>query len=351
MAAEFRDPGRKLLGGLLQWPFLATIGLAFGGRSQMHDYSAHADQVYASAQSAAASSSVVASWRRCMVMHRLAPEEKRLPIRLSGQEFQTALERSERLVAEAANELDRLFLAVGKAGCCLLLTDRNGIALERRGAVGDDKEFHDLGLWTGSVWTEASIGTNGIGTALADERAVAIFRDQHFFCSNINLSCTTAPIRDHRGQLAGALDISSCRDDVSDGTLAILSQTVRDAAVRIELNLFRSAFAGARFVMVPTDIASTSALLAVDRNDLVLGATRAARLALKLDDHRIAAGIPASDVLREQQGAAGEDLIEAARAALLRALSRANGNVSQAAAALGMSRSTLHRKMNRFNLH
>ena len=122
----------------------------------MHEYSAHADQVYASAQSAAASSSVVASWRRCMTMHRLAPEDKRLPIRLAGQEFQAALERSQRLVAEASNELDRLFLAVGKAGCCLLLTDRNGIALERRGAVGDDKEFHNLGLWTGSVWTDSS---------------------------------------------------------------------------------------------------------------------------------------------------------------------------------------------------
>ncbi|MGV1757081.1 helix-turn-helix domain-containing protein [Rhizobium sp. A22-96] len=317
----------------------------------MHEYSAHADQVYASAQSAAASSSVVASWRRCMTMHRLAPEEKRLPMRLTGQEFAAAMERSERLIAEASNELDRLFLTVGKAGCCLLLTDRDGIALERRGAVGDDKEFHDLGLWTGTIWTEASMGTNGIGTALADDRAVAIFRDQHFLCANIDLSCTTAPIRDHRGQLAGALDISTCRDDVNDVTLAILSQTVRDAALRIELNLFRSAFAGARFVMVPTDTASTSALLAVDRNDLVLGATKAARLALKLDDHRIAAGIPASDVLREQQGGAGEDLQEAERAALLRALSRADGNVSQAATALGMSRSTLHRKMKRLNLH
>lgn len=317
----------------------------------MHEHSAHADEVYASTQSAAASSSVAASWRRCMVMHRLAPEEKRLPMRLTMQEFIAAAERSERLTAEASNELDRLFLTVGKAGCCLLLTDRDGIALERRGAVGDDKEFHDLGLWTGSVWTEASMGTNGIGTALADERAVAIFRDQHFFSSNIDLSCTTAPIRDHRGHLAGALDISTCRDDANDVTLAILSQTVRDAAMRIELNLFRSAFAGARFLMVPTDTASTSALLAVDRNDLVLGATRSARLALKLDDYRIAAGIPASDVLSEQQGAAGEDLAEAERAALLRALSRSNGNVSQAANALGMSRSTLHRKMKRLNLH
>ncbi|WFU13400.1 helix-turn-helix domain-containing protein (plasmid) [Rhizobium sp. CB3090] len=317
----------------------------------MYEQSAHADEVYASAQSVAASSTIVASWRRCMTMHRLAPEEKRLPIRLSEQEFQLARQRSERLVVEAADELGRLFSTVGKAGCCLLLTDRDGIALERRGTAGDDKEFQNLGLWTGSVWTEASIGTNGIGTALADDRAVTIVRDQHFFCSNINLSCTTAPIRDHRGQMAGALDVSTCREDINDMTLSIIYQTVREAAMRIELNLFRSAFSAARFVMVPTDSGSTSALLAVDRNDMVLGATRAARVALKLDDNRISAGVPAADALRESHPGDEEALQEAERAALLRALSRTNGNVTQAALALGMNRATLHRKMRKLDMH
>jgi transcriptional regulator of acetoin/glycerol metabolism len=284
-------------------------------------------------------------------MHQLAPEEVREPLRLTEHEFNSAREESEQLIANASDELDRLFATAGKAGCCLLLTDRNGIALERRGAAGDDRHFHDLGLWTGSVWTEASIGTNGIGTALADERAVAIFRDQHFFCTNIRLSCTTAPIRDHRGQLAAALDISTCRDDVNEMTLAILSQMVRDAAMRIEINLFRSAFAGARILMVPAGTNPASALLAVDRHDLVLGATRAARVALKLDDGRIAAGIPAADALHETRLSDDEDLVEAERAVLLRALLRSNGNVSQAAIALGISRATLHRKMNRLNLH
>ncbi|MBB5576568.1 MULTISPECIES: helix-turn-helix domain-containing protein [Rhizobium] len=317
----------------------------------MYEQSAHADAVYASAQSVAASSTIVASWRRCMTMHRLAPEEKRLPVRLSDQEFRLARQQSERLVVEAADELGRLFSTVGRAGCCLLLTDRDGIALERRGTAGDDQEFQNLGLWTGSVWTEASIGTNGIGTALADDRAVTIVRDQHFFCSNINLSCTTAPIRDHRGLMAGALDVSTCREDVNDVTLAIIYQTVREAAMRIELGLFRSAFAGARFVMVPTDSGSTSALLAVDRNDMLLGATRAARVALKLDDNRISAGVPAADALRESHPGDEEALQEAERAALLRALSRANGNVTQAALALGMNRATLHRKMRKLDLH
>jgi transcriptional regulator of acetoin/glycerol metabolism len=284
-------------------------------------------------------------------MHQLAPEDRRTPLRLTDHEFRRALEESEQLIASASDELDRLFTTTGKAGCCLLLTDRNGIALERRGAAGDDKQFHDLGLWIGSVWTEASIGTNGIGTAIADERAISIFRDQHFFCSNINLSCTTAPIRDHRGQLAAALDISTCREDVNEMTLTIIAQMVRDAAMRIEINLFRSAFAGARFLMVAAGTNPAAALLAVDRHDLVLGATRAARLALKLDDRRIAAGIPAADALHETRLSDDEDLLDAERAALLRALSRSGGNVSQAAIALGISRATLHRKMKKLNLH
>ncbi len=211
----------------------------------MHEHSAHAEYVYTSAQreSAAASSPVVASWRRCMTMHQLAPEDQRAPIRLTDLEFRRAREQSDQLIASATEELDRLFTTVGR--WLLPASDRQ--ERHRAGAPGrclsDDKEFRELGLWTGSVWTEASIGTNGIGTALADERAVAIFRDQHFFSSNTSLSCTTAPIRDHRGRVAAALDISACREDVNEMTLAILTQTVRDAAMRIELNLFRSAFA------------------------------------------------------------------------------------------------------------
>ena len=66
---------------------------------------------------------------------------------------------------------------------------------------------------------------------------------------------------------------------------------------------------------------------------------------------RIAQGLPAADALREGRGEPGSDLEEAERAALRRALSRTNGNVSQAAQFLGISRATLHRKMKRYSLH
>ncbi len=318
----------------------------------MSNGAAHADHVYQSANrpSAAASSPIVASWRRCMTMHHLAPEESRKPTFLSDAEFRRVREMSDPLVAESADELDRIFLAVGRAGCCLLLTDAQGVALDRRGAVVDDDDFRSLGLWSGALWSEASVGTNGIGTALADERAVVVYRDQHFFSSNINLCCTTAPIRDHLGHVTGALDISTCRNDITELTFAMVTQAVRDAAQRIEGNLFRRAFPAARILMVPSGNSSALSLLAVDQDDIILGATRAARLALRLDDAHIAQGIPASDALREERNDRGSDLLEAERAALRRVLSRANGNVTHAASLLGISRATLHRKMKKLSV-
>lgn len=314
----------------------------------------HADKVYSltsEKSAAAASSPIAASWRRCLTRHGLTPEEVRQPLRLMEREFREAVDRSGSVMEEATGELDWLFGMVGKAGCCLVFTDKDGIILDRRGASGDDKTFHDLGLWMGALWSEASVGTNGIGTALADGRMITVYRDQHFLATNTGLSCVSAPVRDHKGQIVAAIDISTARQDATEMIMPVLGQAVRDAAGRIETNLFRRAYQNSRIVLVPSQAHNGSALIAVDRDDMILGATRAARLALKLDDQMIEQGVPASDILHETHVPSGEALLEAERAALRRALSRNNGNVSLTAQMLGMSRATLHRKINRLGLH
>jgi len=313
----------------------------------------HADRVYtlANEKSAPASSPIAASWRRCLTKHGLAPELARPPVRLTDAEFQETLDRSGDVFEEASTELDWLFGMVGKAGCCLVFTDSDGVVLDRRGVSSEDKEFRDLGLWMGALWSEASVGTNGIGTALAEGRMVTVFRDQHFLSANIGLSCASAPVRDHKGRIVAAIDISTARRDATEMIMPVLAQAVRDSATRIEVNLFRRAYRDARIVLVPAASHGSSALLAVDRDDMVLGATRAARLALKLDDTMIESGTPAADLLNEQFEVEGRDLLEAERAALRRALSRNNNNVSLTAQMLGISRATLHRKINRLGLH
>ncbi len=284
-----------------------------------------------------------------MSLYGLDPEDGGRAQTLTEAQFLEARQAMEPMTRAAQGVLDRLFLAVGDTGCCILLTNADGVPLERRGAAADDEIFRRWGLWPGAIWSEAVEGTNGIGTALAEHRPLTIHRDQHFHTRNTALSCTSHPIHDHLGRLAGLLDVSSCRADATAGVLGLIAAAVADAARAIEAQTFRQAFSQARIVLAGDAVErNAAALLAVDRDDLVIGATRAARLALSITDERIAAQLAASEVLGA--GCVETELLEAERGAVRRALARSGGNVSAAARALGVSRATLHRKLHRLGL-
>jgi len=317
------------------------------GRSANAD---HADRVLkVISGDDAAHSALAASWRRSGRLHALDPacltHSQRLPIAQVAE----ARERLGPLLDAAQASLDRLFLAVGGVGCSVLRADSDGVVVDRRGAPSDDSTFDGWGLWTGAVWSEKFEGTNGIGTCLAEQRAVTIDRDQHFFTRNLLLSCTTAPIFDEHGDVAAAIDVSSCRSDLTEGFQGLIGMVVAAAARTIEAENFRLAFPDARILLAPAGERAGASLVAVDRDDLVIGATRAARLALGLNAQRLARPMPAADLIGHAR-ADGDGVDAAERAALHRALARAGGNVSRAAKELDMSRSTLHRKMNQFGL-
>jgi transcriptional regulator of acetoin/glycerol metabolism len=317
-----------------------------------HSASQHTDAVRAVLANPAAPvhSVVAASWRRSLIVHGLDPDNDRPPNTLTATQLREAQQEIEPLTRAAQGPLDRLFQAVGDSGCCVLLTNRDGVPVDRRGALADDETFHRWGLWMGAVWSEAYEGTNGIGACLAERRAITIHRDQHFHTRNIGLSCTAAPIYDHEGRLAAALDVSSCRDDLTQGFVNLIAATVGDAARTIEAQNFRQAFPQARILLAPGSDRGHAALLAIDRDDLVVGATRSARIALGITDARIAAQLPAADLLSAPEHAGEDEMLEAQRGAVRRALARAHGNVSAAARALGVSRATLHRKLHRLGM-
>jgi transcriptional regulator of acetoin/glycerol metabolism len=317
------------------------------GRSANAD---HADRVLKVISGAdAASSALAASWRRSGRLHALDPASRTPSQRLPMAQIAEARERLGPLLRIAQVNLDRLFVAVAGVGCSVLLADSGGVVVDQRGASCDDSTFDDWGLWTGAVWSERFEGTNGIGTCLVEQRAVTIDRDQHFFTRNALLACTTAPIFDEHGDLVAAIDVSSCRAELTGGFVRLIGIAVADAARAIEAENFRLAFPDARILLAPAGERASASLVAVDGDDLVIGATRAARLALGVNSQRLARPIPVADLI--EQARVKSDGVEAAeRATLHRALARAGGNVSRAAKQLDMSRSTLHRKMNQFGL-
>lgn len=298
------------------------------------------------AKGGAARSPLVASWSRSAHLHGLDPLRKSKSHRLTDAEFNDARQAMGHMLHAANPSLDRLFAAVGAVGCCVVLANRDGVPLARRGARGDDSTFQDWGLWLGTQWSEAAQGTNGIGTALVEERVVTIDRAQHYLADNTILSCMSAPLFDEFGQIAGVLDVSSARSDLTDGITGLIVQALTEAAQRIESDAFRAAFPKARMVLVPNNTRASAALLAVDHDDLVVGATRAARLSLNLPRDIARNPMPAADALAGATfSPQSERLEDGERAVLMRALARAQGNASAAARSLGISRATFHRKI------
>ena len=103
-------------------------------------------------------------------------------------------------------------------------------------------------------------------------------------------------------------------------------------------------------MLTPNSERAINSLLAVDGDDLVIGATRAARRALGLTAEGLARPVPAADLIGRARPDGGDEISAAERAVLLRALARSGGNVSKAAKDLNISRATLHRKINQLGL-
>lgn len=282
-----------------------------------------------------------------MVKHGLDPGRERLPERLSAHDIMLRKQAMGRVAAIAKPMLDQLFALVGSSGCCVVLTDDKGVVIDHRFKKADAQVFQDWGLGAGADWSEASQGTNGIGTCLTERRNVVIHRDEHFMASNISMSCIDAPVYGAEGEIVAALDVSSARVDQTEAMNGMISELVRQTARNIEARSFHDKFANAR-VLTLNETSESAVLLATDADDIVIGATRAARRTLNLKATGEMKPVPLGDLIGQEKTTRG--FARAQRAAVIRALVRSDQNVSHAAKALGVSRATLYRRMKKLGI-
>jgi transcriptional regulator of acetoin/glycerol metabolism len=157
---------------------------------------------------------------------------------LSVAALSALVEQNRMLHSHALPAMETLYQQIANTHNSVLLTDARGVILHSLGDADFLEKANRVALTPGVDWSEASKGTNAIGTAIAEQAATTVHADQHYLTANHFLTCSAAPIADHHGKVIGVLDVSGDRRSFHRHTMAL----VRMSALMIENQLFAAAF-------------------------------------------------------------------------------------------------------------
>ncbi len=244
---------------------------------------------------------IFASWKRCIHERDLDP--MRCPdLRvLENYELNEARSRLEGLLRLAEPALVELAKIQAGTDYAVLLTDHRGLVLQQIVEETIERQFRAAGLCLGADWGEALLGTNGIGTCIAEQRPVTVHRDEHFLSQNIGLTCSASPIHDPHGNLLAVLDSSSCSSTDSRAaqthTLALISAYARLIESQYFLREYRNQKI-LRFQDRPELVTlPDKALIALSDDNRVLAANDVTLKMLDIGDRSLIVGKALNDVI------------------------------------------------------
>ncbi|MGW5045244.1 GAF domain-containing protein [Streptomyces griseoluteus] len=121
----------------------------------------------------------------------------------------------------------------------MVVADADSRVLWREGSPAVLRRADGLGFEIGADWSEAVVGTNGVGTPAVVRRPVQVFAAEHFVRSHASWTCAGAPVTDPRdGRLIGVVDISGPLESMHPATLVWVESVARLAEARLrELHL------------------------------------------------------------------------------------------------------------------
>jgi transcriptional regulator of acetoin/glycerol metabolism len=172
------------------------------------------------ALSAELRSTVAASWQRSK-NHRIAVDRAQAPLVAEAELFRhRSKHASLRHAARCALENSKTFLS--DAGSIMILTDPAGLIIDTQGDARVIDAGRTVHLEHGGRWSEADIGTNAIGAAIAESRPAQIHGAEHFCTEVQRWTCAAVPVHDPSdGELLGVVDISGPASTFNPQSLAL----------------------------------------------------------------------------------------------------------------------------------
>ena len=192
------------------------------------------------------------------------------------------MEAQQTLLRHAEPSLRALGSLAGANDGIAILAAPNGLILSDRGDSSFLDKARRIALRPGVNWAESERGTNAIGTALHEGRAIRIHGAEHFLARNKILSCHAAPILSGTGEVLGVLDFSASADVLYDYALRLVRQLAEGIS---DLIMVASPLRRIEFHLGDERPAADArtAILLLDEQERVAGANEAALHALNID--------------------------------------------------------------------
>ena len=175
---------------------------------------------------------VAASWRRCRAAGT-DPAAVRSRRVLAADALQALLEQKKYLIDIARPFMENLYGFVANSNFVVLLCDERGYIMETVGDSDVIDNAPDLNFCRGASWTEAEVGTNGVGTALVLKRPFQVSGAEHYCRKHYPWTCSGAPIFDDDQQMIGILEVSGPVEETHLHTLGMVVAAVE--AIRHQL--------------------------------------------------------------------------------------------------------------------
>lgn len=159
---------------------------------------------------------------------------------LDDKQLFRKMEDNRELILAVAPIMNNIYDFVKGSNFFSILTDKDGCILN---VIGDEdilSEAFSFKMIPGAYMSEECIGTNAMGTVLAEGTPLQLSGKDHYISAYHRWTCSASPIKDPDGNVIGVLDLTGYSESVHSHTLGMVVAAANVIEKVLESNRFET---------------------------------------------------------------------------------------------------------------